>query len=217
MFTVVAMVLSISVARQQKYMDKLLAKFRRKIASCFIDDIIIYSDTFEDDLDDVLSILKYAGLTLKPQKCPIGFHSLNVLGQIVDKYGLRTTRERVEAILNRKWPENLEILDRFIGQRGYCRHMVPYYTQIMAPLQRLNTKLLKGAPLKGVERKRFCERTKLSDPTMAQKKCFREIVASDQVMRHVNYDQDFIFYVDGSREFGHGIAVYREDKESPYP
>src|SRR5271156_6595785 len=136
MFTVVPMGLSISVAHQQRYMDKLLAKFRWKIASCFIDDIIIYSDTFEDhlrDLDDVLTTLENAGLTLKPQKCLIGFHSLKVLGQIVDKYGLRTTKERAEAILNQKWPETLDTLDRFIGQCGYCRHMVPYYTQIMAP------------------------------------------------------------------------------------
>ena len=105
MFTVVPMSLSISVTHQQKYMDKLLAKFRWKIASCFIDDIIICSDTFEDhlrDLDDVLSTLENAGLTFKPQKCLIRFHSVKVLGQIVDKYGLRTTKERAEAILNQK-------------------------------------------------------------------------------------------------------------------
>ncbi len=97
--------LSISVAHQQKYMNKLLAKFCWKIISCFIDDIIIYSDTFEDhlrDLDDVLSTLEKASLTLKPQKCLIDFHSLKVLEQIVDKYGLRTMKEWAEVILNQK-------------------------------------------------------------------------------------------------------------------
>jgi len=77
-------------------MDKLLlAKFGWKIASCFIDDVIVYSNTFEDylrDLDDVLATLENAGLTLKPQKFLVGFHSVKVLGQIVDKYGLRTTK-----------------------------------------------------------------------------------------------------------------------------
>ena len=223
MFTVVPMGLSISVAHQQKYMDKLLAKFRWKIASCFIDDIIVYSDTFEDhlrDLDDVLSTLENAGLTLKPQKCLVGFHSVKVLGQIVDKYGLRTTRERAEAILNQRWPENLDTLDRLIGQFGFCRGMVPYYSQIMAPLQRLKTKLLKGAPYKGMERKRFCEKIKIPPPTPVQRKAFdliRKSIASEQVMGHPDYDKEFIMYVDGSREFGYGIGVYQVDENSPHP
>ena len=75
---------------------------------------------------------------------------------------------------------------------------------------------LKGAPLKGVERKCFCERVKIPEPTTVQKRAFdliRETIASDEVMRHANYDQEFIFYVDGSREHGYGVAVYQEDKE----
>ena len=105
MFTVVPMGLSISVAHQQKYMDKLLAKFHWKIASCFIDDVIVYSNTFEDhlrDLDNVLATLENTSLMLKPQKCLVEFHSIKVLGQIVDKYGLQTTKERAEALLSQK-------------------------------------------------------------------------------------------------------------------
>ena len=161
MFTMVPMGLSISVAHQQKYMDKLLAKFRWKIASCFIDNVIVYSNTFEDhlrDLDDVLATLENTDLTLKPQKCMVAFHSVKVLGQIVYKYGPRITKERAEAILSQKWPETLDTLDRLIGQCGFCRGMVPYCSQIMAPLQRLKMKLLKGAPYKGMEWKRFCEK-----------------------------------------------------------
>ena len=96
MFTVVPMGLLISVAHQQKYIDKLLAKFHWKIAFCFIDDVIVYSNTFKDhlkDLDDVLATFENTGLTLKPQKCLVGFHLVKVLGQIVDKYGLRTMKE----------------------------------------------------------------------------------------------------------------------------
>ena|SRR5271170_6547562 len=98
--------------------------------------------------------------------------------------------------------------------------MVPYHTQITAPLQQLKTQLLKGAPLKGMERKRFCEKIKIPEPTPAQKCAFdliRQIIASDQVMRHPDYDKEFIFCVDGSREFGYGVAVYQVDDESPHP
>jgi len=98
--------------------------------------------------------------------------------------------------------------------------MVPYYSQIMAPLQRLKTKLLKGAPYKGMERKRFCEKIKIPPPTPVQKKAFdliRQIIASEQVMGHPEYDKEFIMYVDGSREFGYGIGVYQIDDNSLHP
>jgi len=36
-------------------------------------------------------------------------------------------------------------------------------------------------------------------------------------MRHPDYDKEFIFCVDGSREFGYGVAVYQVDDESPHP
>ena len=98
--------------------------------------------------------------------------------------------------------------------------MVPYYSQIMAPLQRLKTKLLKGAPYKGMERKRFCEKIKIPPPTPVQKKVFdliREIIASEQVMSHPDYDKEFIMYVDGSQEFGYEIGVYQIDDNSLHP
>jgi RNase H-like domain found in reverse transcriptase/Chromo (CHRromatin Organisation MOdifier) domain/Integrase zinc binding domain len=71
-----------------------------------------------------------------------------------------------------------------------------------------------------MERKRFCEKIKIPEPTPAQKRSFdliRETIASDQVMRHPNYDKEFILYVNGSREFGYGVAVYQIDDDSPHP
>ena len=54
-FTVAPMGLSISIPHQQRYMDKLLRRLHWKVALCFIDDVIIFSTTFEDHLRDLFS------------------------------------------------------------------------------------------------------------------------------------------------------------------
>ncbi len=90
----------------------------------------------------------------------------------------------------------------------------------MILLQRLKTKLLKGASYKGMKRKRFCEKIKIPPFTPAQKKAFdliREIITSEEVLSHPDYDKEFIMYVDRSREFGYEIGIYQVDNNSPHP
>jgi hypothetical protein len=151
-FTVTPMGLINSPAHQQKYMDKLLRFVRWRIACCYIDDIIVFSASFEDhihDLNTVLTLLQDAGLTPNPLKCFVGYHTLQLLGQAVDSLGLTTTEERAHAILEQPWPRCLAALEYFVGICGYTRHLIPYYAQIMEPLQQLKTDLLRSAPYKG--------------------------------------------------------------------
>ena len=60
-----------------------------------------------------------------------------ILGQLVDCFGLTTTETRAEGILRQKYPTALADLDHFLGMCSFNRHLVPYYTQIVAPLQKL--------------------------------------------------------------------------------
>ena len=78
-WAVAPMGLSISVPHQQRYMDKLLGKLRWCIAICFIDDMVVFSRTFEDhlqDIDEILTLFQDAGLTIQPYKCFVGYHSV---------------------------------------------------------------------------------------------------------------------------------------------
>jgi len=156
-------------------MDKLLHKFRWRIACCFIDDIIIFSDTFEAhvrDLDDVLTILKESRLIIQLHKCLVGYHSLKLLGQLINHLGLTTTKERAEAILKQTYPETLDQLETFLDAYSYNRHLVPYYTQITSSLQSLKIRSFKEAPKLRCTKKKFAEAFKLPPPTSAQKKAF---------------------------------------------
>ena len=72
----------------------MLRCFSWKVAFCFIDNIIIFSTTFEDylhDFEDILSIMENTDLIVQPFKGFVGYHSIMILGQLVDCFSLITT------------------------------------------------------------------------------------------------------------------------------
>ena len=216
MFTVAPMGFVNSVAHQQRYMDRLLRRYKWRVAMCYLDDIVVFSATFDQhliDLDEVLTVLEEAGLTLKPAKCLVGFHSLKILGKVVDKFGMSTTEERMEAISTQKWPTTLLGLDTFLGQCTYVCHHIPYYSQMASPLQHLKTRLFKKAPptMKRPERRRYADKIKLDLPTPAQKKSFELLkwAIGKFALGHIRHDKPFVAYVDGSLEVGIGVALFQ--------
>ena len=69
----------------------------------YLDDTTIYTSTFEkyiEVLEEILKRLHKNGLFLKPSKCHLACHKLDFLGFTVDKNGIHTNNEKVEAILN---------------------------------------------------------------------------------------------------------------------
>ena len=59
----------------------------------YLDDIVIFSRTFEDHisrLTDVLTRLRQANLKLKPTKCFLFRQEITYLGHIVSKEGIAT-------------------------------------------------------------------------------------------------------------------------------
>lgn len=222
MWRVAPMGLANSVAHMQKFMDKLFKAYMWKSVAVYIDDILVFSATFEDhlrDLDEVLTILENAGLTLKPEKYLVGYHSIKLLGKVVDKYGLTTTAERVEGLTKQRWPTTLRDLETFIGQCGYMCQDIPYYAQIIAPLQALKTKLFRTitgiSSLKKTIRKAAAEKVKVPAPTPKQRKAFNLIktTISKWIRHHLDWTRPVIIYVDASRAWGYGIAVYQLSEE----
>jgi hypothetical protein len=42
----------------------------------------------------------------------------------------------------------------------------------------------------------------------------KNTIESRPTMQHPDYDREFIWYIDGSREYGYSIAVYQDDSAS---
>ena len=99
-FTVMPFGLSGAPSTFQQMMD-LITKDKRDFAAAYLDDLIIYSDTWENHLQHltiILQQLRKANLTLKPQKCQLGMAECVYLGHVVCRGVVRPEQSKVEAI-----------------------------------------------------------------------------------------------------------------------
>ena len=98
-------------------------------SSClvYLDDIVVFSRTFEDHLQrlgEVLGHLEAAGLKVKPSKCHLGRRKVAFLGHVVSAEGIQTDPHKIEAVRDRPSPESLTEVRSFLGLAGYYRAFV---------------------------------------------------------------------------------------------
>lgn len=85
----------------QRTMQNILAPYLWLFTLVYIDDIVVYSKTYEEHLehlDKVLEAIEKSGLTLSPKKCHFFYSSILLLGHKVSRLGLSTHEEKVRAI-----------------------------------------------------------------------------------------------------------------------
>ena len=109
----------------------------------YIDDIIIYSETFEQhllDIEKVLKILKDNGLKLKPSKCEWVKPQVIFLGHVVSAAGIKPDPTNIEKVKNFPIPTNIKEIQRFIGLASYYRRFIKDFAFIASPLHKLTRK-----------------------------------------------------------------------------
>ena len=127
----------------QRAMNEVLAKFLWLFILVYINDIVVYSQTFENHLqhlNSVLGAIAKANITLSPPKCHIGYQSLILLGQQVSRLGISTHKEKIDAVDAMKPPTKVKELQMFLGFVNYFTIYIPFYTRIIKPLYRLLSK-----------------------------------------------------------------------------
>ncbi len=130
----------------QRAVDILLLRVNWQFCLVYVDDIIVYSKSEEDHIrhvDEVLSTLRKAGLSLK-------FKKSNSFCRRVDYLGHRITPGRLEIALKRKdalegfqFPTTQKQLRSFLGMCNGYRRFVKDFAKIAGPLSGL---LKKGMP-----------------------------------------------------------------------
>ncbi len=127
----------------QRLMDRVLRGLQNKICLVYLDDIIIYSGTFEEHLihlREVFERLRETNLKLKPKKCFICRRRVRYLGHIITKFGIEPDPDNVSKIMEFKEPHDLEGMRSFLGLTGYYRKFIRSYSDITQPLSKLTRK-----------------------------------------------------------------------------
>ncbi|GFW49723.1 retrovirus-related Pol polyprotein from transposon 17.6 [Trichonephila clavipes] len=85
----------------KRMMDILLRHLKWTTCLCYLDDIIVFSETFDDHLRRLRSVLKCiqdAGLVLNPKKCAFGSWQIKILGHLVSEEGIMPNPGKVQPL-----------------------------------------------------------------------------------------------------------------------
>ena len=108
-----------------------------------MDDILIHGENLSEHdaiLDQVLTRLRDAGVTLNKQKCQFAVKSVKYLGHIVSEEGIQPDPDKVQAIREFKTPENVPDVQRFLGMINQLAKFVPHIATITKPIRELLVK-----------------------------------------------------------------------------
>ena len=126
-------------------MNEVFRPLLDKSVVIYLDDILIFSRTWEDHLRNVgavLQRLRDSKLYAKLSKCEFGKESVEFLGHVVSNEGVSVDAKKVEAIKEWPVPTNIHDLRAFLGLANYYRRFVLNYSKPALPLTRM---LKKGA------------------------------------------------------------------------
>ena len=102
----------------QKLMEEVLGNLHLDICFIYLDDLIIFSKTYEDHFDKikrVLHRLRESGLKPSPKKCTFFQEKVKYIGHIVSKDGIEHDPTKIEKVTN--WPHHTrqKKFDNFSG------------------------------------------------------------------------------------------------------
>ncbi|GBG86736.1 hypothetical protein CBR_g41802 [Chara braunii] len=106
----------------------------------YLDDILVYSRTFEDHLGHlrrVLETLRPAKYKANPDKCEFVRQELEYLGHFVTPEGISPLSDKIQTIQEWSEPPNVTDVRSFLGLAGYYQHFIKGYSKIATHLTKL--------------------------------------------------------------------------------
>ena len=107
-------------------METVLAGKQWEICLVYLDDVIVYGESFEQmlkNLQAVFDCLAKAGLKLKPKKCTFA-KEVRYVGHVVSQSGVSTDPDKISAVQNWPVPVSLKEVRSFLGLCGYYRRYI---------------------------------------------------------------------------------------------
>jgi len=123
-----------------RLMNDLLRPFMEDFVIVYLDDILIYSQTWEEHLvhiQKVLEVLQGSQLRLNEKKCEFARTELVYLGFVVGGGQRKIDPGKVEVITNWPRPSTVTEVRSFVGACQYLRKFIRNFSVLAAPLHGL--------------------------------------------------------------------------------
>lgn len=127
----------------QRLMDEVLGELKFKCVVVYFDDIVIFSNSFEEHiihLELVFKKLTEANLQAKLSKSEFGLEEVTFLGFIIGATGIRPDPQTVQAVNDFRIPRTVREVRSFIGLCSFYRTFILGFAAIANPLHHLTKK-----------------------------------------------------------------------------
>ncbi|KAG1103030.1 hypothetical protein G6F42_017276 [Rhizopus arrhizus] len=189
-------------ATMQRLMDSVLAGLKWQICLVYLDDIVVFSSSFDQHLQDlraVLSRLRAANLSANLKKCRFASQEISYLGYIISPEGLKTDPAKIRAVSEFPVPTSTEMLRSFLGLAGYYRSFIRKFSAIAAPL---NALLKRDAPWDWTSDHQAAYAT------------LKSALLSAPVLRFPDFSRPFELHTDGACTAGIGVTLCQRDPQN---
>ena len=193
-FNVLPFGLCNSPATFQRLMTHALRGLEWDICLVYIDDLIIFSRTFDDHLQHlelVFKRLRKAGVRLKPSKCHFVQSKVEYLGHVVSAEGLSPNPNKIKAVQEFPVPTNTTGVKAFLGLCNYYRRFIRGFAQMASPLNKLTSKNV---------------HFQWTDDCQTAFDALKAALISAPILAYPDFTQPFHLYVDASQT-GIGLTL----------
>ena len=209
-------------ANFQRFMENCLGELRDDICIPYLDDVIVFSQSFEEHIEHlrkVLQRLKNHGVKLKAEKCRLFKPEVSFLGRIISRDGYRMDPKATNAVTALKGvkPKTVGEVRRIMGLLGVYRRHIPNFAQTAKPIYDL---LTRSSPIQEGRTVTSCNISKSSGqlPSSASVNwepkhqtalnTLIDQVTTPPLLAYPEYSSPFIVHTDVSQE-GLGAVLYQ--------
>ena len=188
----------------QSLMNEVLRPYLRKFVVVFLDDILIFSKTWEEHLTHVRTVftaLREQQLYCKPSKCLFGATETLYLGHIITGSTIAPDPQKLEAVKEWPVPKSVSDVRSFLGFANFFRRFVPHYADIARHLDEVTGRNAHFSW--NSERQRSFE-------------LLKEALLNPPVLQLANTSQPFQVHTDAS-DLAIGAVLLQEDEQGQHP
>lgn len=205
----VPMGLSNAPAHFQRFMENCLHDYRDDFALPYLDDILVYSGTFDEHLEHLRKIFKRLqskGIKLKARKCDLFQNEVKYLGRIINSDGYKPDPKNIQAVhaLADLHPTNIGDVRKLLGLVGYYRRYIPNFAVKAKPLFDL-LKHDSSTQLRSSSKIRWEEVHQKSLSSLLS------CLITPPLLSYPDYNETFSMHVDASTK-GLGCVLYQKIK-----
>ena len=172
-------------------METVLTGMSYRCALAYLDDVIVWSNSFEEHLADVEAVLErleLAGLKARPQKCNFFVKEVHLLGHVVTPEGVKPDPLKTKAVKEWPKPRDAKEMVSFLAFCNFYRRFIKGFSEVAYPLQKLTHD--------GVE-------WEWKEPQREAFEALKQALCSEPVMRMPDVSKPWVLDSDWSRR---GIA-----------